>query len=988
MSLVTPNGKNTKWRRIERNGVQEWLDENPGALSYFSTIQSFSKSVKTEGEDHWSPLFFDLDSEDRNIAFSDLRKIVDYFTEGFEIVPEVFFSGNKGFHIIVPGEFYGAIPDSKLTYHWKHLANQISKTLDVVTHDRRVYSIPRMWRVTNTIHKSGLYKVPIRLTELERGLDYILDKAKEPRRIKIEPHTLSVMPVLVDLYKSAVSSYEEEVKGYETAPLEAPVFGMKHPLCVQYLLDYGLAVLGTKNRADMALANYCKASKMGIPDAENFMTSWSRSISPRLTNVYDSTARVMQSISVLRTVYSDPKYKFSCGSIRACEIDVDCKLCDVKKQSEIKTVRLTEFAKAENHGRRVCVEADIVGKNSSEMIIPRVIKGWCRYNPEAVACARCHMGKYYNTEAERMERTINLDASEPLIIQLADVSKTALAHRIKRVFGVEDRCYNFEYEVTWGNANVVYLATRISSEFKIEEQITRSKALYLDHAMELNQGYNLYGYVWSHPQNNNAMLVIDSAELMESSLRTFTLPEGRADEFKIFQPDNGQTALEKVKSIHKVFENNFVRVYGREELIMAVDLVYHSGRRFNFQHIKNVKGWLDILILGDTRQGKSETAEKLMEYYKLGVMAAGETSSRTGLLYAINMISGEEAWITFGLLCRANGYLVIVDEMHDMPTSDFKEFTQARSKGTVDVKRVAFGAAKAETRLISIANARPGKALASYSYPVMALPDIPCFRDLADVARFDYCVGVRAGDIDDDTINQDARKIQDLDNPYTPELCRDLILWIWTRTPDQIHITRDAEKVILQIAKDISKDFVPDIPLIEAADVRYKIARIAIAVAGRVYSSTDSETLRVLPEHAVAARTILEEFYKSPSLDYYGWSDDRKRIEISPERLNVLKLEFQGAFVSSWQSIAQWLLDVNTFSKQLLRTSCGLATGDLDPLMAFLITNRFILNDRHGYIKTPAGREFLHGMINAKRALPEKSTEPEVEEKDEVGDEF
>ena len=65
VSLVTPGNKNTKWRRIERNAVPEWIAKNEGALAYFSTIQSFSNADKTDGEAHWSPLFFDLDAEDR-----------------------------------------------------------------------------------------------------------------------------------------------------------------------------------------------------------------------------------------------------------------------------------------------------------------------------------------------------------------------------------------------------------------------------------------------------------------------------------------------------------------------------------------------------------------------------------------------------------------------------------------------------------------------------------------------------------------------------------------------------------------------------------------------------------------------------------------------------------------------------------------------------------------------------------------------------------
>ncbi len=1002
--LIVPKGKRPmkKWRRIEKDGIQDWVDANEGALGYFSTIQSFEQSVKTDGEAHWSPLFFDLDAnilkEDSSeevkqklqIALDDAGQVTDYFATGFDIIPEVYFSGGKGFHITVPGEFYGATPNNKLTYHWKHVASRIVSKLKVTTHDWSVYTVARQWRVANTRHASGLYKTPLEIADLHKGIDYVLSLAAEPRVLLFDdeedpPDTLKN---LADIYNEAVEEYSERQKIYDHESLESPVFGKEHPLCVKYLLENGLGTLGTKNRADMALSNYCKANSYDITDAETFMADWSKSIPLHLTHTQDPMRRVVQTLSVLRTVYSSKRYKYSCGSMLACEIDVNCEQCNVKQESEILTIKLSDFAIASHHGRRVCVEADVVGRDSSEMIVPKEILGWCKLDPESTACSRCKMSKFINEENNRVERTIVFDSSQKLTIELVDITQTHLRHRIKRIFGVEDRCYNFDYDVTFGNANILYLASRISGEFVIEEQIVRSRAIYLDHSMELNQSYNLFGHVWNHPRTNHAILLIDSAEMLKSSLRTFVLPKERCKEFALFQPGEGQSVLDKIQEIHKAFEVNFIRVYGRPELIMGVDLVFHSCRRFNFQKVTGLKGWLDILILGDTRQGKSETAEKIMEYYQLGVMAAGETTSRTGLLYTIHMVAGEEAWVAFGLLCRANGYLVVVDEMHDMPTQDFKEFTQARSKGVVDVKRAAYGVARCETRIISVANARAGKSLDSYSYPVMAIPDIPCFKDLADVARFDFCVGVRAGDVSDDVINKDAYEIEDVENPYTADLCRDLILWLWTRTPEQIYISRETEKVILKIAKELGADYVPDIPLIESADVRYKIARIAIAVAGRVYSTDDHEILIVKPEHAVTARNILESFYKSPSLNYYGWSDDRRRIEISPERMDVLKFDFQQEFIMAWATIAQWILDVNQFNKSLLKASTGLPSSGVDALMAFLITNRFIIADRYNYIKTPSGREFLQSMIDVKRGEERKDESPEVEEQAELEEEF
>lgn len=1010
--LIKPSGQHTLWRRIERNRTEEWVNANEGALAYFSTIQSLVDGRKVEGDWHqlqqWSPMFFDLDDEERpERALDDARKLVDYFATGFDVEPKIWWSGGKGFHLLVPAELFAADPDPKLTYIWKHVANSIIKKLTLESLDWRVYSIARMWRIPNTIHHEGKdgqpdqYKIPVEPSDLAKGLDYIRDLARSPRKlwlddedveseiIRVDDSEMSSLktaiepePALAKLFQAAKHEYINFTKVEDYEAIEAPIFDDDHPACVAYFLEFGLGALGTKNRADMALSNYCKAKGMELRDATEFMTAWASSIPVNLTHVSDPNQRIIQTMRVLRTVYAGSMYNFSCGSMRSCEISIDCRKCDIEQQSQAIVISLADFSKAENFGRRVVVEADVVGRDSSELIIPIKIVGGCGFSPDTAICMRCKMGDYINEEKNIIERTMVFDANQPKILDLIDVTTAGVHSRVQRLFGVEKRCYSFKYEAEMGNANIIYLSSRLSGEFNpaIEEQMARTRAIYLDHEIELNRGYNLHGVVWSHPRTGKAVFLVDELEQLQSTLSTFMLAPKRLDDLKIFQITKEQKPLDKIKERHKIFNTDFVRVWGREELIMATDLVFHSVRRFNFQKTIGLKAWLDILILGDTRQGKSDVVEKMMRYYGLGVLAAGETASRTGLLYTIRIVQGEEAWVAFGLLPRMNGYLVVIDEIHGMRPEDFREFTLVRSKGVVDVKRTAYGSARAETRLISIANARPGKALASYGYPVQAIPDIPCFQALEDVSRFDFCVGVRAGDVTDDIINTDVEDVEEVDNPYTSELCHDLIMWLWTRQPDQIKMSSKTERVILDLALEISQDYIPDIPLVESADIRHKLARMAASIAGMVYSTNDGENLIIKPTHARAARQILDEFYKAPGLNYYGWSDEHKRIIHSEQKLIELRFDFKAAFISKWEDIAKWILDSSDFNKAILRTSCGLESKETDQVMAFLITCRFVVSDRYKYIKTPAGRVFLQSLFDEKTTLLEVQDEPAMDD--------
>lgn len=964
--------KSSKWKRIPKDSIREWMDAHKKAIAYYGTVQSFENPERVEGEAHWSDLFIDLDHEtDPDLALDDTRFIIDYFLTGFEVEPKVWWSGNKGFHILVDGLVFGAEPNSRLTYHWRHfIEDMLTDKLSLKTVDTSVYSIPRMWRLDQTKHpKTGLYKTELSLVEVRTlSLDDIRELAKKARILDIdepdgERDAQECIPELKQLFIRGRSEYEEKRSVNFSGEKINYEFPDENPECVTFLFENGLAALGTKNRADMALSAYLKDSGKEVESALVIMQGWAAGIPDSLTHVHSPNARIAQTALVVRTVYGNPKYIFSCGSILSCGVKVDCSQCSIK-ESKPKEVILADFSQSENLGIRIALEADAVGRDSQDLIVPIKIVGWCKYDPGSKLCLSCTHQNYFNSATLRNERTLVFDAKNPKTLELISISAVNLSHRIKRIFGIRDRCYDFGYDIEWGNAHNVFLASRVI-DFRLEKGVSRVKAIYLGHGLKMNESYKLIGYTHTHPRTQAAIFLINEAVPLRSSLETFALLPEELKELKIFNPEVGQSPFEKVQEIHEVFINDFVYIFGREELLLAVDLCYHSARFIYFQKQK-IKGWLDILVIGDTGQGKSEIVEKLMRYYDLGTLAAGETSSRTGLLYNIQMVQGEEAWVQFGLLCRANGMLVAVDEIHGMAPSDFREFTLVRSKGVVDVKKYSWGTALAETRLISIANARTGLAMDSYGYPVMAIPDVPCFRSREDIRRFDFAVGVKAGDIDESVLNTNVNKLDEIENPYTPQLCKNLILWVWTRKQDDIVISDEVQEYILQKTKEISIEYVPSIPLVEPADMRLKVTRLAVAFAGRTFSTDDGIKLLVTNEHIDSAIDMLNYLYKSSGLDYWGYSDDMAKAAITEEGLLVISFDFDREFGKEADNIARWMLHNNSFNKTLMKAALHLDVRLIDSLIAMCLNYRFIEPEsfRSGFRKTSGGRNFFYRHLH------------------------
>ncbi len=962
-----------KWERIPKEKLKEWIDAHPNLESYLNTIQQFGSDTKQTNEEHECDFYLDFDSTEPAESLRDARKFVEYFVSSFDQEEiRVWFSGNKGFHITVPKQYFGAVGNNKLTYNWRYMAEHFAKILELPTLDKGVYTLPRMWRIENTINsKSGLYKIPLSLYEFGNiSIDEIKELAKQPRDFIEEQNDIKVVAELHTLYSQAQSAFEKSktVTVKETKPVD---LNSEVPPCITHLFQNGgLLKLGYRNRTSIVVAGYCKSSGLSIQQAQAFMEEWLKTIpdpSP-FTSTAGWDARWLDAVTVLKTVYNNDKYHFSCGSIKECGTPEElCKTCKSVGEEAI-VLDLDQYAKAENIGKFLCVEADVIGKDKKELLIPRKVTGHCVFDPNKNTCLSCSMAAYFDVAKGRNERTITFSSKMKSILDLADASAGTTNQVIMRAFDVESkRCPLFHYDVEWMNAQYTHIARVINHGYSKQDGKDNqfdATCLLLEHGIELNRGYRLYGRVYQNPRSRAATLVVDRAEPMQAMLDNFAMTSEEKLELNVFKPKElTESAIwDKINDIHKQFKNSFIYVFGRDDLILAMDMVFHSARWINFQN-QELKAWLDVLVIGDSGQAKTLVAERLMKYYQLGTMASGETSSRTGLLYTIQIVGKEQAWVKFGLLPRSSGYLVVVDEVGGMSGDDFKEFTRVRSSGIVDVRRAGVGMAKAEVRLISIANAVPPKTLSSYGYPVMALPEIPAFSDLPDIRRFDYCIGVRSGDVSDDDINTDVTLIHQIDNIYTPELSRKLILWLWKLSPDRIIISHKTEAHCLELAKKMSEQYVPEIPLVEAGDIRHKIIRLAVAMAGRTFNSPDGNNLVVEPQHVQCAYDMINMLYKQAGLDYWGFSDDKAKMKLSEQQIEYLLSAIATQFVH-WDVIFRYMLQQNLFSKTVLGQTLGLVKEAVDKLFNMLTNHQMIELVKGGfYKKLPSGRKFMREAI-------------------------
>lgn len=190
----------------------------PTEESYLTACQfdqTFREHVEanqtTKGFDgpHWSPnLWIDVDSAD---ALNDTRRLVEQSLQTFREFDEddllYFFSGKKGFHVLVP---LTNVP--RATSRSRDVARRLAVSLAAdgeIAIDESVYGRNWLLRAPNSRHPStGLHKVRLTYRELMRlPLDRVRELARQP--VPFEPDYPTVVPAaLASMWNEAEAAVE------------------------------------------------------------------------------------------------------------------------------------------------------------------------------------------------------------------------------------------------------------------------------------------------------------------------------------------------------------------------------------------------------------------------------------------------------------------------------------------------------------------------------------------------------------------------------------------------------------------------------------------------------------------------------------------------------------------------------------------------------------------------------------------------------------
>lgn len=220
----------------------------------------------------WLPI--DIDSENLQDAQDYLETLcrnLQYYEIDINSC-RFYFSGAKGFHVMIPSAIFEAKPQHDIHKRFRKIAVTLSKGINI---DTSIYDKTRIFRLANTINsKTNLYKIelyPFEATGM--SIEEIKEMAKQPReKLDIEKE-FDPSDELIELFKEDLNKSKPNTNGSTKT---------KYKVCMSKLMQ-GVGE-GNRDNVGVRVATHLRQSGLTAKMMFVALDEWNGTNDPPLTD--------------------------------------------------------------------------------------------------------------------------------------------------------------------------------------------------------------------------------------------------------------------------------------------------------------------------------------------------------------------------------------------------------------------------------------------------------------------------------------------------------------------------------------------------------------------------------------------------------------------------------------------------------------------------------------------------------------------------------
>lgn len=515
-----------------------------------------------------------------------------------------------------------------------------------------------------------------------------------------------------------------------------------------------------------------------------------------------------------------------------------------------------------------------------------------------------------------------------LVLTDNNLKEAQIKENLKQIVGWGNEEYT---QVSISNPKTIFKASVADcTESVMVKDIKRTEfTCYTDIKLEAGKNYQIIYKVVPHPYKGQQQVLI-VLEVKESGdvVTSFEVTPKVIENLKQFQGIPFKELAERQKA--------YVKFNVDTRLLEFIDLWYHTPASFNFGYMKDIKGYLDGLIITESRVGKSTTSAALSKVYRLGAIAslAGSAATPAGLIGG-SVKAGNSSQIRPGLIPRQHKKAIIFEELAKAKYSLMPELTDVRSSGLVRINRSTGDLTlPASVRILFLTN--PKLDADGIVRPIMAYPNgieiiKPLIGTVEDIARFDfiYILGNTPNEID---------PLWTPPTGFSEEALRTRITWIWSRKAEDIILSPEITKYIVDYSKALNDKYLCSVKIF-STETWKKVARLAIAIAGYMVS-TDLTYSRIIvqKQHVDIAVKLLVSIYDNSIFKLKEFvTEERKTLTPDLTDVNFLKDKLKR-----FPTLMEYLENNNNIAKNTLFTISGAELTVFNGIVQELSKNHFI----------------------------------------------